>query len=137
LQPVVHQVAPRSACGKVRRATQALSAAFRSSRRRIQPEPLCARHDEIDVTRRHENDAAAEKTHSHREALPPLDALATASAETDLLVVGSRGLHGIRALGSISERIGHLAHSSVLVIREPPRSPATDRDADAVPDSEY
>jgi nucleotide-binding universal stress UspA family protein len=31
--------------------------------------------------------------------------------------VGSRGLHGVRALGSVSERVAHDARCSVLVIR--------------------
>ena len=43
------------------------------------------------------------------------------SDEADLLVVGSRGLRGMRALGSVSERVGHLARCSVLVVREPLR----------------
>jgi nucleotide-binding universal stress UspA family protein len=47
----------------------------------------------------------------------PVDVLAELSKEADLLVVGSRGLHGPRALGSVSERVGHRAASSVLVIR--------------------
>ncbi len=46
-----------------------------------------------------------------------VDALATASASADLIVVGSRGLHGLKALGSVSERIAHQAQSSVLVAR--------------------
>jgi nucleotide-binding universal stress UspA family protein len=37
--------------------------------------------------------------------------------EADLTVVGSRGLQGIRALGSVSEAVGHRAHGSVLVVR--------------------
>jgi nucleotide-binding universal stress UspA family protein len=45
----------------------------------------------------------------------PVDALARSDA--DLLVVGSRGLHGLRALGSVSERVAHRADSSVLVVR--------------------
>ena len=49
----------------------------------------------------------------------PVDALVEAAAEADLLVVGSRGLHGLSALGSISERVAHRAASSVLVVREP------------------
>ena len=49
----------------------------------------------------------------------PVNALVRASAEADLLVVGSRGLHGVGVLGSVSERVGHLAPSSVLVLREP------------------
>ena len=46
-----------------------------------------------------------------------VDALATASASTDLVVVGSRGLQGLKALGSVSERIAHQARSSVLIAR--------------------
>jgi nucleotide-binding universal stress UspA family protein len=47
----------------------------------------------------------------------PVDALVRASMEADLVVVGSRGLHGLKALGSVSERVAHQAHSSVLVVR--------------------
>jgi nucleotide-binding universal stress UspA family protein len=47
----------------------------------------------------------------------PVDALVDLAAEADLLVVGSRGLHGPRALGSVSERVAHRAPSSVLVVR--------------------
>jgi nucleotide-binding universal stress UspA family protein len=54
---------------------------------------------------------------------PPVDALREASAAADLLIVGSRGLHGVRALGSVSERVAHCAACSVLVVRGPePRS---------------
>ncbi len=49
----------------------------------------------------------------------PVAALVAVSEEVDLLVVGSRGLHGIRALGSVSERVAHRARSSVLVVRRP------------------
>lgn len=48
---------------------------------------------------------------------PPVAALAAASRDADLLVVGSRGLTGIKALGSVSERIAHEAACSVLVVR--------------------
>lgn len=48
----------------------------------------------------------------------PVDALVSASESADLVVVGSRGLHGLQALGSVSERIAHRAHSSVLVVRD-------------------
>jgi nucleotide-binding universal stress UspA family protein len=34
-----------------------------------------------------------------------------------LVAVGSRGLTGLRALGSVSERVAHRAHCSVLVAR--------------------
>jgi nucleotide-binding universal stress UspA family protein len=46
-----------------------------------------------------------------------VDVLAAAAEAADLLVVGSRGLHGLKALGSVSERVAHQAHSSVLVVR--------------------
>jgi nucleotide-binding universal stress UspA family protein len=46
-----------------------------------------------------------------------LPALHELSEDADLLVVGSRGLRGIRALGSVGERIAHEAVSSVLVVR--------------------
>ena len=46
-----------------------------------------------------------------------LDALTVASETADLVVVGSRGLRGLRALGSLSERLAHEARSSVLVVR--------------------
>jgi len=49
----------------------------------------------------------------------PVDALLAAAADADLLVVGSRGLHGLKALGSVSERIAQRAGSSVLIVREP------------------
>lgn len=51
-----------------------------------------------------------------------VDVLAAASESADLVVVGSRGLHGLKALGSVSERVAHQAPSSVLVVR--PTHPA-------------
>lgn len=45
----------------------------------------------------------------------PVDALVGASAGADLLVVGARGTTGVRALGSVSERVAHRAECSVLV----------------------
>lgn len=52
------------------------------------------------------------------ESVPnPVNALVNAAIEADLLVVGSRGLHGIKALGSVSERVAHEAACSVLVVR--------------------
>jgi nucleotide-binding universal stress UspA family protein len=47
----------------------------------------------------------------------PVDALVAAADEAALLVVGSRGLTGVRALGSVSERVAHRAGGSVLVVR--------------------
>jgi nucleotide-binding universal stress UspA family protein len=49
----------------------------------------------------------------------PVEALLTAAKSADLVVIGSRGLHGIRALGSVSERVAHSAACSALVVREP------------------
>jgi len=46
-----------------------------------------------------------------------VDILTAASDSADLVVVGSRGLHGLKALGSVSERVAHQATSSVLVVR--------------------
>jgi len=46
-----------------------------------------------------------------------LDLLEASSETADLIVVGSRGLRGIKALGSLSERVAHEARCSVLVVR--------------------
>jgi nucleotide-binding universal stress UspA family protein len=59
----------------------------------------------------------------HRHAdLPaePVSALVGAAADADLLVVGSRGLHGFKALGSVSERVAHKAPCSTLIVRQAP-----------------
>lgn len=48
----------------------------------------------------------------------PVRVLVEAARTADLLVVGSRGLHGLRALGSVSERVAHEAPCSVLVVRQ-------------------
>jgi nucleotide-binding universal stress UspA family protein len=57
------------------------------------------------------------------DARGPVDALTAATA--GLVVVGSRGLHGPHALGSVSERVAHRAPCSVLVVRERQRGGAT------------
>lgn len=49
----------------------------------------------------------------------PVRALVALAREDDLIVVGSRGLHGLRALGSVSERVAHRAPCPVLVVRQP------------------
>src|ERR687892_2076093 len=61
----------------------------------------------------------AEIVDRRHEDLPdePVPALLAAAADGDLLVVGSRGLHGLKSLGSVSERVAHQAHSSVLIVR--------------------
>lgn len=50
------------------------------------------------------------------DARPPVDALCRRSEHADLVIVGARGVHGVRALGSVSERVAHAAQSSVLVV---------------------
>ena len=59
--------------------------------------------------------AAGPQTPLRMESDSPVDALAR--LDPDLLVVGSRGLQGIRSLGSVSERVAHEARCSVLVVR--------------------
>lgn len=56
----------------------------------------------------------------HHEDLPdePVQALVAAAADADLVVVGSRGLHGLKSLGSVSERVAHQARCSTLVVRD-------------------
>lgn len=49
----------------------------------------------------------------------PLKALLEACAHSDLIVVGNRGLHGLRALGSVSRRVVAGSPASVLVVRAP------------------
>jgi nucleotide-binding universal stress UspA family protein len=58
-----------------------------------------------------------------RERGHPVVALLDHSIAADLMIVGSRGLHGLRALGSVSERVAHRADCSVLVVHPgaPPR----------------
>lgn len=46
-----------------------------------------------------------------------VELLVAASESADVVLVGSRGLHGLKALGSVSERVAHHASSSVLVVR--------------------
>jgi nucleotide-binding universal stress UspA family protein len=47
----------------------------------------------------------------------PVSALVYASKKADLVILGGRGLAGVGALGSVSERVAHRAHCSVLVVR--------------------
>lgn len=76
---------------------------------------VLARHGDVDVV--------------HAELRAPqleivdgsaVNVLVDASASADLVIVGSRGLHGLSALGSVSERLAHRATSSVLVVRRRP-----------------
>lgn len=49
----------------------------------------------------------------------PVEALIGLAEDFDLIVLGSRGLHGFASLGSVSERVAHRASCSVLVVRPP------------------
>lgn len=49
----------------------------------------------------------------------PVTALVERSRTVDLVVVGSRGVHGVRTVGSVSERVAHQAHCTVIVVHEP------------------
>jgi nucleotide-binding universal stress UspA family protein len=53
------------------------------------------------------------------EQAPAHKAIVAAAATVDaaLVVIGSRGLQGVHALGSVSERVAHEAPCSVLVLR--------------------
>ena len=70
------------------------------------------RGKDVDLAHVHLRAPFAESVDAH-----PVEALVTASLTTDLVVVGSRGLHGLAALGSVSERVAHQAKCSVLVVR--------------------
>ena len=66
----------------------------------------------VDVAKVHLRAPLARVVDAH-----PVDALVEAGREAGLLVVGNRGLHGVKALGSVSERVAHRAPCSVLVVR--------------------
>jgi nucleotide-binding universal stress UspA family protein len=68
---------------------------------------------DVDLVRVHADAHDVDEIDAH-----PADALVHASSDADLLLVGSRGLRGVRALGSVSERVAHAAACSVLVVRE-------------------
>lgn len=56
-------------------------------------------------------------TRLERDPRKPVEALRHRATGADLLVVGSRGLHGLHALGRVSERITHEAPCSGLLVR--------------------
>jgi nucleotide-binding universal stress UspA family protein len=73
----------------------------------------------IASTKDHLDEQAARKIAPDHDEDPrgAVDVLVEASASADLLVVGSRGLHGLKALGSVSERVANQARCSVIVVR--------------------
>jgi len=73
---------------------------------------IVATHGNVDLTLAHRIALDAE-LHEGRA----LDVLNVLSERADLVVLGSRGLRGLRALGSVSERLAHEAKCSVLVVR--------------------
>ena len=46
----------------------------------------------------------------------PVDALSDAAMRSDLVILGTRGLRGLRALGSVSERVAHRAPCAVMTV---------------------
>jgi nucleotide-binding universal stress UspA family protein len=95
-------------------AEYALDAAERlASRLRVQLRVITAVEGKsVDLERVRQCQPPAEEIDAR-----PVEALVAASDAADLLVVGSRGLHGVKALGSVSERVAHQAACSVLVAR--------------------
>jgi nucleotide-binding universal stress UspA family protein len=81
-------------------------------------------HGVVALGGRHVDADVVQQRHPEVQAATaaPVAALVEAAACADLLIVGSRGLHGLRALGSVSERVAHAASCSVLVVRTAPRS---------------
>ena len=55
--------------------------------------------------------------HTTIEPGAAVPALVGAAQAADLVVVGARGLHGVRSLGSVSERVAFQADCSVLIVR--------------------
>jgi nucleotide-binding universal stress UspA family protein len=95
-------------------ADAALAAAQQLARRLERPLRVVTalQGKNVDLAHVHLRTPFAEAIDAH-----PVEALVAASLTSDLVVVGSRGLHGLAALGSVSERVAHQAKCSVLVVR--------------------
>jgi len=65
-------------------------------------------------------DGDVEVIHQH---VSPAEGLCSRVTASDLLVVGSRGATGLRALGSVSEAVAHRSPASVLIVRPPRPDP--------------
>jgi nucleotide-binding universal stress UspA family protein len=83
---------------------------------------LCATGSRADFNEDRLGDSGLEVVFSDAKPIP---ALLDAAENADIVVVGSRGLRGLRALGSVSERVAHRANSSVVVVREPGQAVAS------------
>ena len=71
-----------------------------------------------------ERDARTDRVETWDPA-DPVAALVERSRTVDLVIVGSRGVHGMRAIGSVSERVAHQAHCTALVVHEPQANSST------------
>lgn len=76
---------------------------------------LCAGGGEIDTAPAREALASVSGSALLVDDRHPVEALTNQDAQ--IIVIGSRGLHGVKALGSVSERVAHQADCSVLVVR--------------------
>lgn len=56
-----------------------------------------------------------------------VEPLVEASRSADLVVVGSRGLHGLSAVWSVAERVAHHSACPVLIVRNPLKRAGLDR----------
>lgn len=63
-----------------------------------------------------------------------IEVIRAAARGADLIVVGSRGVRGVRRLGSVSERVAHSSDCSVLIVREARRNTEGDTNATQVSD---
>ena len=98
--------------GSVESAAAFSAARFVADRLGASLRALAATNDQFD---REAAQAIAPELEEHPGRA--VDVLAAASDAADLVVVGSRGLHGLKALGSVSERVAYQARPSVLVVR--------------------
>jgi nucleotide-binding universal stress UspA family protein len=95
------------------------SAAALAVARRLAARFGAALHAVVATRDPHADLDAARRAAGRIEELPgrAVDELVHAAERADLLVLGSRGLRGLRSLGSVSERVAHEAACSVLVVR--------------------
>jgi nucleotide-binding universal stress UspA family protein len=72
--------------------------------------------------------------HAKAGAVPERICQVAQGIQASMIVIGRRGVHGVRALGSVSERVAHRAGCSVLLVPIP--APAWARPADRADPSE-